>query len=61
MDKDMSTASDLIERMERQTGQRIDDNSGDNFAMAGLFGAIAREMGKTPSTYRERDDVRRGC
>ncbi len=48
----MSKASDLIERMEKETGQRIDDNDGDNNAVAGLSGAIAREMGKTP-----KDDV----
>ena len=53
----MSEASDLIERMERETGQRIDANDGDNLAMAGLFGAIARLMGKTPPAYTERDDV----
>ena len=56
----MSAASDLIERMERETGQRIDDNGGDNLAMAGLFGAIARAMGKTPPSYRECDDVAAG-
>lgn len=53
----MSKASELIERMERETGQRIDDNGGDNFAMNGLFGAIAREMGQAPKSCSERDDV----
>ena len=53
----MSAANDLIERMEQETGQRIDDNGGDNNAMAGLLGAMARHMGKLPSTYTERDDV----
>lgn len=56
----MSTASDLIERLEAETGQRIDDNDGDNLAMAGLIGAVSRIMGKSPSTYRERDDVAAG-
>jgi len=53
----MSEASDLIERLEAETGQRIDDNDGDNNAMAGLFGAISRIMGNSPPSYRERDDV----
>jgi hypothetical protein len=56
----MSEASELIERMERETGQRIDANGGDNFAMAGLIGAMFRLMGQSPSTYRERDDVAAG-
>jgi hypothetical protein len=49
--------NDLIERMERETGQRVDDNDGDNNAMAGLFGAMARLLGQTPPSYTERDDV----
>lgn len=53
----MSAANDLIERMEKETGQRIDDNDGDNNAMAGLFGAVSRIMGQSPPTYRECDDV----
>ena len=53
----MSKANDLIERMEAETGQRIDDNGGDNNAMAGLFGALSRIMGKSPRTYTEKDDV----
>ena len=56
----MTAANDLIERLERETGQRIDDNDGDNNAMAGLFGAIARAMGQTPPSYRPRDDVAAG-
>ena len=56
----MTAANDLIERLERETGQRIDDNDGDNLAMAGLFGAIARAMGQTPSSYRPSDDVAAG-
>ena len=51
----MSESNDLIERMERETGQRIDDNGGDNNAMAGLIGAMARLMGKTAHT-RYADD-----
>jgi hypothetical protein len=56
----MSVASDLIERVEAETGQRIDDNDGDNPAMAGLLGAIARALGQTPPSYTERDDVAAG-
>ena len=56
----MSAASDLIERMERETGQRVDDNDGDNLAIAGLFGAMARMLGQTPPSYSERDDVAAG-
>lgn len=56
----MSTASDLIERMEKETGKRIDDNDGDNLAMAGLFGALSRMMGNSPASYTERDDVAAG-
>jgi hypothetical protein len=53
----MSKASDLIERLEAETGQRIDDNDGDNLAIAGLLGAMSRLLGQSPATYRERDDV----
>ena len=56
----MSAASDLIERMEAETGQRIDDNDGDNMAIAGLLGAMSRMMGQSPSSYTERDDVAAG-
>lgn len=56
----MSAASDLIERMEKETGQRIDANDGDNMAMAGIVGALSRLMGKSPASYRERDDVAAG-
>jgi len=51
----MSAASDLIERLEQETGQRVDDEN--SLAMAGLFGAMSRLMGQSPPTYRERDDV----
>jgi len=57
----MSAASDLIERMEKETGQRIDDNDGDNMAMAGLIGAMSRLMGQSPASYTERDDVVAGA
>ena len=50
-------ANDLIERLEEETGQRIDDNDGDNMAMSGLFGATSRLLGQSPPTYRERNDV----
>ena len=53
----MSEASKLIERLEQETGQRIDDNEGDNNAMAGLFGAMSRILGESPPSYRPRDDV----
>ena len=56
----MSEASDLIERLEHETGQRIDDDDGDNNAMAGLIGAMSRLSGKSPRSYRERDDVAAG-
>ena len=56
----MSEASDLIERLEKETGQRIDSNDGDNMAMAGLLGAMSRLMGQSPPSYRERDDVAAG-
>ena len=51
----MSFASKLIERMERETGQRVDDGSDMNMALAGLFGALSREMGK--SDHCEHDDA----
>ena len=52
----MSTASDLIERLEQECGCRYDDNGGDNPAMAGLFGAMSRIMGGQHS-FGPRDDV----
>ena len=51
----MSAASDLIERMEKETGQRVDHNDGDNFAVAGLLGALSRVMDQ--SKFDERDGV----
>lgn len=56
----MSAASDLIERMETETDQRIDSNDGDNNAMAGLFGAMSRLMGQSPTGYTEQDDIAAG-
>ncbi len=53
----MSASSELIERMEKETGQRIDDNGGDNNAMASLMGAMSRALGQSPASYTERDDV----
>lgn len=52
-----NAANELIERLERETGQRIDDNDRDNLAMAGLFGAVSRIMGQSPPSYGPRDDV----
>jgi hypothetical protein len=55
----MSTkANDLIERAEREAGCRIDDNGHDNNAMAIVFGALARSLGK--SDHQERDDFAAG-
>lgn len=51
----MTAASDLIERLEEETGQRIDDDG--SLAMAGLFGAMSRLLGHSPPSYRPRDDV----
>jgi len=56
----MSAANDLIERLERETGQRIDDNDGDNNAMAGLLGAMSRLMGESPPNYTSHEDVAAG-
>lgn len=53
----MSATSDLVGRLERETGHRIEDNDGDNLAMAGLFGATSRLLGQSPPSYREHDDV----
>ena len=53
---DQEKPESLIERAERETGVRIDYDDSNNNAMAVLIGAIAREMGKTPSTYRKSDD-----
>lgn len=56
----MSAASDLIERMESETGQRISDNGGDNLTIAGLLGVMSRLIGQSPASYTERDDVAAG-
>ena len=49
------SANELIRRLEEETGQRIDEPG--SAAMAGLFGAMSRLLGQSPSAYRERDDV----
>ena len=50
----------MIERLEAETGQRIDDNGGDNPVIARLLGAMSRLMGYSPPSYREQDDVAAG-
>ena len=54
----MSKASELIERLERETGQRVDAEG--STAMAGLFVAMSRLLGQSPPSYREEDDVAAG-
>lgn len=49
----MTAAGDLIKKMEQETGQRWDEKG--SLALSGLFGAVARMMGK--SNHAERDDV----
>ena len=56
----MSAASDLIARLEQETGQRVDSDDGNNDAMAGLFGALSRIMEQSPPSYTEKDDVAAG-
>lgn len=56
----MSVASDLIERIEKETGQRVDCDNGDNLATAGLFGAMNRIMGQASSMYTQKQDVAAG-
>ena len=52
-------ARNLVERAEAETGVRIDDP--DNpAAYALLLGALAREIGKTPKTYKPKDDCATG-
>lgn len=53
----MSTANDLIERAERESGKRIDDPD-NQIGIALLFGALAREMGRT--NFEAKDDVAAG-
>ena len=57
----MSAASKLIERMERETGQRIDASDGNNLAIAGMLGAMSRMLGQSPASYTPRDDVAAGA
>lgn len=54
----MSAASDLIERLEAETGQCVDDPG--SLALVGLFGALSREMGLSPKAYTPHDDVAAG-
>jgi len=60
MDKNTKneSATELIERLERETGQRVDDPN--SAAMDGLFGAMSRMMGASPRSYTSRDDVASG-
>lgn len=53
-------ADDLIERLERETGQCLEENNGNNFVMSGLLGALSRLMGQSPPSYQECDDVAAG-
>ena len=50
-------AGNLIERMERETGQRIDANAALSPPLAGLLGAMSRLMGYSPASYTERDNM----
>lgn len=54
----MSAASDLIERLERETGQRVDDPG--SMAMIGLLGAAVRLLRHAPHRCTEHDDVALG-
>lgn len=56
---DNLTPGELIEQMERETGQRWDANNGQNATMWGLFGMLARALGK--SDHDSRDDVAAGA
>ena len=51
----MSAASDLIERMERETDQQIDSDDPNNMVMTGLFDVVTSMMEK--SSHDELDDV----
>lgn len=53
----MTQANDLIERAEAETGQRIDDDGGDNMAIDCLIGAISRIAGDSLPCYGARDDL----
>lgn len=46
------TANELIERAEKESGQRLGEGTD---VLAILFGVLAREMGKNP--FPERDDM----
>jgi hypothetical protein len=53
--EDPMEPEDLITRAEREAGCRWDDPS-NPAALAILLGSVAREIGKTPASYTERDD-----
>jgi hypothetical protein len=55
----MSLASDLIERCEKETGQRVDDPNGN--AMTMLFGALARQLNEGQTNLTGRDDYAIGA
>jgi hypothetical protein len=52
-DEEFTTAEDLIERAEREAGCRWDDPNNDG-ALAILFGAASRALGRT--NFKARDD-----
>ncbi len=52
------SADELITRIERETGCRVDSNDYNNLAVAGLMGAMARALGKNP--HSPKDDVAAG-
>lgn len=56
MSNNDETPGEMIERIERETGQRWDDPRGT--ALSGLFGAVARAMGENP--HGPKDDVAAG-
>ena len=56
----MSEANDLIERLEKETGQRLDVDDPNNMVVVGLLGAMSRMLGQSPPSYTEKDDVAAG-
>ncbi len=57
----MSATNGLIEKIERESNCRVDDNEFDNPAIWKLLGCISRELGKSPRSYTERDDMAAGA
>ena len=53
----MLSANELIERMEKETGQELDVSDPHNVVVAGLLGALSRAMGQSPQSYGEQGDV----